>query len=166
MTSELIIQVSIMDHLERHSVLSDHQHGFRKRRSCETQLIHDLAKCLNDGGQIDAFDKVPHHHLANKLHHKGKRDPGMGEQFSEQPHTRSDPGREKSSSSSVTSRVPQGSVLATILFLCYINNLQNHVFSTDAHCCLHSADDCLIYRNINTTHDADILHDDIDRLQT
>ena len=73
-----------MNHLERHNILSDHQHGFRKRRSCETQLIQavdDLAKCLNEGGQIDAvlldfskaFDKVSQHHLATKLHHNDMR---------------------------------------------------------------------------------------------
>ena len=95
-TLEHIIHSNLMDHLERHNILSD-----RKRRSCETQLIQavdDLAKCLNDGGQIDAvlldfsktFDKVPHHHLATKL----EEDPGMGEKLSEQPYTGSDPGRE------------------------------------------------------------------------
>ena len=83
-TLEHIIRSNLMNHLERHNILSDHQHGFRKRRSCETQLIQavdDLAKCLNVGGQIDAvlldfskaFDKVSHHHLATKLHHYGMR---------------------------------------------------------------------------------------------
>ena len=72
---------NLMDHLERHNILADHQHGFRKRRSCETQLIQavdDLAKCLNKGGQIqmlldfsNAFGEVPHHHLATNLHHYG-----------------------------------------------------------------------------------------------
>ena len=97
-----------MDHLERHNILSDHQHGFRKRRSCETPLIQavdDLAKCLNEGGQIDAvllefskaFDKVPHHHLTIKLHHYGMRGKTLEwvKSFSEQPHTGSDPGREQ-----------------------------------------------------------------------
>ena len=37
-------------------ILVDAQHGFRKQRSCETQLIltcHDLAKVVNDSGQVD-----------------------------------------------------------------------------------------------------------------
>ena len=64
------------------NILSDYQHGFRKRRSSESQLIatiRDLAKGLNDRQQIDAvlldfrkaFDKVPHRRLATKLHHYG-----------------------------------------------------------------------------------------------
>jgi hypothetical protein len=67
---EHIIHSQVMSHLERHNILSDQQHGFRKRRSTETQLIltiEDLAKCLDVGDQVDAVildfskaDKVPH----------------------------------------------------------------------------------------------------------
>ena len=75
---EHIIYGAVMDHLERLSILSDTQHGFRKCRSTETQLIltiQDLAKGLDDGGQIDAlllnfskaFDTVPHKYLQHKL---------------------------------------------------------------------------------------------------
>jgi hypothetical protein len=41
-----------MTHLENHRILTDQQHGFRKRRSTESQLIltiHDLAKGLDEG---------------------------------------------------------------------------------------------------------------------
>ena len=51
-------------------VLTDVQHGFRKRRLCETQLImtiDDLAKSVNKKCQTDVsvrpfkgFDQVPH----------------------------------------------------------------------------------------------------------
>lgn len=68
---EHIIHHHIMGHFDRHQILHDSQHGFRKRRSCESQLIitvQDLAKGLDDKCQIDAvlldfskaFDKVPH----------------------------------------------------------------------------------------------------------
>ena len=56
-TLEYIIHSNLMDHLECHNILSGHQHGFRICSSCEIQLIHtvdDLAKCLDEGGQIDA----------------------------------------------------------------------------------------------------------------
>ena len=73
-----ILCSSIRRHLEAHIILTDAQHGFRKRRSCETQLIttiQDLAKTVDNRGQNDvnitmilldflkAFDKVPHHCL-------------------------------------------------------------------------------------------------------
>ena len=37
-----IIQSSIMKHLDTHKILTDSQHGFRAKRSCETQLILTL----------------------------------------------------------------------------------------------------------------------------
>ena len=37
-TLEHIIHSNFMDHLENLNILTDYQHGFRKRRSCETQL--------------------------------------------------------------------------------------------------------------------------------
>jgi hypothetical protein len=68
-----------MKFLESHSILSDKQHGFRKKTSCESQLIviiQDLAAGLNSKSQIGAilldfsraFDKVLHERLAAKLH--------------------------------------------------------------------------------------------------
>jgi len=58
------------------------QHGFRKRRSCGSQLlrtVNDLAKGLDDKSQTDmilldfskAFDKVPHQRLLLKVSHCG-----------------------------------------------------------------------------------------------
>jgi len=53
---EHIISSSIYTHLSNNTILHDAQHGFRKRRSCETQLIdttHDFATALNDGYEVD-----------------------------------------------------------------------------------------------------------------
>jgi hypothetical protein len=36
---EHIICSNVMKHLDRNNILTDAQHGFRKRRSCESQLI-------------------------------------------------------------------------------------------------------------------------------
>ena len=71
---------SIMVHLDRHRILSEFQHGFRKQRSCETQLlltIHDFTTSLDSGNQMEAivldfskaFDRVPHKRLCMKLEH-------------------------------------------------------------------------------------------------
>ena len=68
--------------------LTDCQHGFFKRLSCESQLIiiiNDLLSNLNANKQTDillldfaaAFDKVPHAYerLCQKLFHYGVRGP-------------------------------------------------------------------------------------------
>ena len=47
-----------MAHLDEYKLLSVRQHAFRKRHSCDTQLItviNDWAKLLDNGGQIDTF---------------------------------------------------------------------------------------------------------------
>ena len=78
-------------------------------------------------------------------------------------HKRGEQGRcQETYMANFTSGVPHGHLLAPILFLCYINDLPNHVSSTVQL----FADDCSLYQNINTTLDADILYDNIDRLQT
>ena len=69
-----------MRHLDTNNILTDCQHGFRARRSCETQLItlvDELVKSLNKDKQHDlaihdfskAFDRVPHERLLRKLDH-------------------------------------------------------------------------------------------------
>ena len=73
-TMEHILYHHIMAHLEQLNILKDYQHGFRKGRSCETQLIitvDEIAKSLDNRSQVDllildfskAFDTVPHARL-------------------------------------------------------------------------------------------------------
>ena len=55
---EHIVCSNIMALLDKHKLLSDKQHAFRKRHSCETQLttvIYDWAKILDKQGQVDTF---------------------------------------------------------------------------------------------------------------
>ena len=76
---EHIVCSNIMAHLDECKLLSDRQHAFRKRHSCETQLttvINDWAKILDNGGQVDtfildfekAFDTPPHHDLPKRTY--------------------------------------------------------------------------------------------------
>ena len=82
---EHIVVSNMMKHLEIHDILVDCQHGFRAKRSCETQLIsltHELPSNLQSGIQNDliildfskAFDKVSHKKLLCKLDNYGIRD--------------------------------------------------------------------------------------------
>ena len=73
----------LLDHLERHNLLTTLQHGFRKaHHSCESQLLitlDDLYATFNKKIQTDvsildfsrAFGTVPHKHLLRKLAHYG-----------------------------------------------------------------------------------------------
>ena len=55
---EHIICSNIMAHMDEYKLLSDRQHAFLKKHSCETQLItviNDWAKILDHDRQIDTF---------------------------------------------------------------------------------------------------------------
>ncbi len=171
---EHIIHHHIMDHFDLHHVLNDAQHGFRKRRSCETQLIltvQDLAKGLDEKSQIDAvlldfskaFDKVPHQRLHNKLYYYGVRGQvllwiddflaGRSQSVVCDGH--------QSTPCDVMSGVPQGMVLGPLLFLTYINDLPEAVSSQTRL----FADDALVYREISCPEDAQVLQNDLNALQ-
>jgi hypothetical protein len=79
---EHIITSNIMKHLDPNNILYDLQHGFRKARSCESQLlpfIQELNDSNNKNIQTDlsimdfakAFDKVSHRRLLYKLEYYG-----------------------------------------------------------------------------------------------
>ena len=79
---EHVFVSNIMKHVDKEKILTDCQHGFRARRSCETQLVtlvHDLTSAMDRETQTDmvildfskAFDRFPHKHLLRKLHHYG-----------------------------------------------------------------------------------------------
>ena len=75
---ESIITDAVVKHLDTNLLIHDSQHGFRKGRSCLTNLLTFLDKVtsdINTGKDVDviflnfaiAFDKVPHHRLLQKL---------------------------------------------------------------------------------------------------
>ena len=172
---EHIVHCAIIHHLINHKILSDSQHGFKKRRSCETQLvltINDLAKGLEDKDQLDvilldfakAFDKVSHQRLLHKAQHYGVR--GLTLRWVADFLT----GRTQqvklegqlSNETRVISGVPQGSVLGPLLFLIYINDLPDSINHSTSRL---YADDCLLYKPIRSYMDCDTLQADLNRLQ-
>ena len=162
-----------MDHLEKHNILYDWQHGFRSKRSTETQLvtlIHELGQNLDNRKQTDiivldfskAFDKVSHQHLATKLNHYGIRGSSLGwiSSFLSQRTQRVVLDGVSSETVNVTSGVPQGSVLGPILFLIYINDLPQSLSSKVRL----FADDAILYHEITSEKDCKILQEDLNKL--
>ena len=170
---EHIIASNIAKHLDRQGLMYDLQHGFRERRSCETQLamlIEDLARNASLGKQTDiilldfskAFDKVNHSKLLWKLHQYGIRGHVLG-WIRAYLGSRSQQvviDGEESESVPVTSGVPQGSVLGPILFLVYINDLPDEVRSQVRL----FADDTALYLTMESEDDSSALQNDLDIL--
>lgn len=171
---EHILFTNIMSHLETENILSTYQHGFRRRRSCESQLlltIHDLASSFDKRQQIDAilldfskaFDKVPHQRLLMKLDHygiEGNTLRWIGDFLSGRTQSVILDG-DFSETAPVVSGVPQGTVLGPLLFLIYINDLPDRVSSNVRI----FADDTLLYRTISSPNDSLELQRDLDSLQ-
>ena len=136
-----------------------------------TITINDLARGLDNSQQIDgilldfskAFDKVPHRRLAAKLHHYGVRGKTLSwiQSFLAGRTQQVTLEGQASSTSPVTSGVPQGTVLGPLLFLVYINDLPSRVKATPRL----FADDCFLYRIIKSPEDAQSLQEDLDALQ-
>ena len=171
---EHIIQSNIYTHLTRHQVFCDEQHGFRAQRSCESQLtltIDDFATCLNNKDLIHAifldfskaFDKVSHKKLCYKLSLYGIRGPILGwiEDFLSNRTQKVLVNGEKSDPVNVLSGVPQGTVLAPLLFLYYVNDLPSLVKSKIRM----YADDTLIYNTIHNINDCLQLQNDLTELE-
>ncbi|KAA2237150.1 reverse transcriptase family protein, partial [Chitinophaga agrisoli] len=157
---EHIVHSNIMSHLDKNKILTNHQHGFRKNRSCGTQLIttlNDFNNSINARGQTDAilldfskaFDKVDHLGLMHKM-----ASHGISGNILE--WTRSFLlGRSQkvivegveSDQNPVLSGVPQGTVLGPLYFLIYINDINSNL-SPGTQLRLF-ADDSLLYREIN-----------------
>ena len=171
---EHIIYSFVSTHLSNYNILSTNQHGFRTGRSCDTQLlgaINDFHHSLDSGTHIDAlfldftkaFDKVSHRKLCYKLLRYGVNGNLL--------HWIKDYLTDRtqcvllegisSKSHHVLSGVPQGSVLAPLLFLIYIKDITESITSTIR---LY-ADDVLLYRVISNEADTICLQNDLFTLE-
>ena len=168
---ERLMRDRIVSHLENNLLLCNSQHGFRKGRSCLSQLLQHFDKILNnllnnndtDAIYLDyakAFDKVNHKILLQKVWAYGIRGKVYSwiESFLTDRTQVVGVNGVHSFIAKVLSGVPQGTVLGPILFLIYINDLESCIF----HSLLSSfADDTRIIRAITCVKDMTLLQQDL-----
>ena len=170
---ERIIYNRILSFLNKNKILSDNQHGFRRNRSCETQLlaaVNDWCEAIENKKSVDvifldfsrAFDSVPFNRLIYKLKSYGICGNVLNwvKNFLTNRKQRVVVNNKYSEWSIVTSGVPQGTILGPLLFLIFINNISDKL---DCICRLY-ADDCIIYRPIDGAHDVVSLQMDLNKL--
>ena len=171
---ENIVRDLMVEHMDKQDLYSTSQHGFRKKRSCITQLLEVMDNftymiLIEKGYDIDvvyldfkkAFDSVPHERLLNKLSAYGIQGNILNwvRAFLSNRIQRVRVGCTTSPPENVTSGIPQGSILGPILFTIFINDLPDTIEST----CKIFADDTKIY---NTPSNSSTIQSDLEKLQT
>jgi len=168
---ESVIKDNIVSFLENNNLIRDSQHGFISGRSCLTNLLDfmdEVTRELDIGNSVDviyldfakAFDKVPHKRLLSKLEAHGitgKVLRWIAGWFRDRRQKVSVEG-ELSEWTEVKSGVPQGSVLGPLLFLVYINDIDENILSKFCK----FADDSKVAKVVNNAHDAEILREDLE----
>jgi hypothetical protein len=170
---EAIIKDNIVEHLEKYKILNSSQHGFTKGKSCLTNILsfmESVTSKIDEGNPVDivyldfakAFDKVPHVRLVNKLEAHGI----SGLVLNWVRHWLSNRrqkvciNNEESDWRNVSSGVPQGSLLGPVLFLIYINDLDNAIVSKLGK----FADDTKLCQSVRNKEDIESLQRDLDVL--
>ena len=163
---ERVLVEKLVEFLEIENLLNDNQHGFRRGRSCLSQLLNhyqNLLSLLEKNEAVDAiyldfakaFDRVDHGVLLKKLQALGIGNPllkWIHSFLTERKQCVVVDGAE-SAFSEVVSGVPQGTVLGPLLFLLHVGDIdRNLVHSTTSS----FADDTRITKAVNT--DNDMVH--------
>jgi hypothetical protein len=167
-TLEHIVATEMWNHIEDNNIMSNNQHGFRKRYNTTTQLLHvtyKAAEALNNRENhhivsfdfSKAFDKVPHKLLLHKLkaYKFNSKIIKWVEHWLSDRTSRVLVNGKYSCQFENISGVPQGSVLGPLLFLLYVNDIHRGI---EADCRLY-ADDTLLCRNVKKTDGSDLQKD-------
>ena len=171
-----VLERVVFGDLFRHvsPVLSQQQHGFIPRRSCSTNLsvyLKHAWEAISDGYQTDviytdytsAFQSVNHALLIHKLknsYHLEKLALKWFVSYLSDRRQRVIVNGKTSDWKPVISGVPEGSLLAPLLFSMFINDLPCQIESG----CLLYADDVKIFRKIISSADGLLLQKDLSHL--
>jgi hypothetical protein len=170
---ESLLKDSIVEHLKNHKLINDSQHGFTSRRSCLTNLLtflEVLTDYVDKGFPVDviyldfqkAFDKVPHNRLIKKVKAHGITGNVADwiEAWLKDRQQRVVLNGCKSQWNDVKSGVPQGSILGPLLFVIYINDIDEEIVSK----LYKFADDTKILGVTATPEDVEIVRSDLHQL--
>lgn len=175
---EKIVKTQIQEYIQRFSLLSPYQSGFRSGHSTTSALLKvhdDIHQCIDKKGVaflllIDfskAFDRVSHAKLLHKLSHQFNfsRDAALLiKSYLCQRTQVVELDGSLSNTIFILSGVPQGSVLGPLLFSLFINDLPSIL----KNCSIHMfADDVQLYicsTDYNTYDLAQLINYDLERL--
>ena len=140
---ESVLQEKLLFYLKTNTIISPSQFGFTPGKSTCTQLIsciHEWFLCISQNSSINliytdiskAFDSVSHPKLLSVLTSYGISTQVVNwlREFLNGRQQQVCIGSTLSSSLSVLSGVPQGSVIGPLLFLLFFNNITNTVTQT------------------------------------
>ena len=170
---EKVIKRNIMTHLFQHNLINPEQHGFIPGRSTQTQLLDyylNIFEALSEGIRVDtvfldfakAFDKVDHNVLLQKIaEHKIKGKIGLWiQEFLNNRKYKVVANGEMSEEQVVLSGVPQGTVLAAILFI-IISDIDGKIRNSKVGS---FADDTKISKKIKSEEDKAALQEDLEEV--
>ena len=163
---EAIIKDDMVSHLDKHRLIRRSQHGFMRGKSCASNLVSFLDKitaAADKGEAADivfldfakAFDKVPVKRLLRKVraHRIGGQLFNWIKAWLTDRRQRVVLNGDASDWAEVLSGVPQGSVLGPLLFLIFINDLEEKAVAE------------LVYKFADDTKVAKIVRDENDQAE-